>query len=336
MSLQLIEGHDAIKVENVVIHVFSDPGVGKSTLANMGRKVLLIDFDGGAHRSLGRQRVVRFERWSDLEELLKHPWLDEAETLALDTVGRGLDMLSDEIIGSDAKLGTPLGGLNQRGWGAMKQRFITFFSTLRRRRKDVLLLSHAKIEKDKEGNKAVYPDIVGGSAGEVFKVSDAMAYYALENGRRVLDFNATDAHIGKNPPAWPKIVVPDYATATTFLADKILRPLKDHLNALSDEQVKVLKLVSDWQALIEGLDATPAALTAQIAKVSDIAHEAVRAQAKTLLWRRAKALGLEFDQPKRAFFKPTAPASAHEQLPGSPPASKPKGNAKDDRAQPFE
>lgn len=324
--LQTIESHEPIKVENLVIHVFSDPGIGKTTLANMGRKVVLIDFDGGAHRSLGRQRVVRLEKWGDLEDFLKHPWLEEAETLAVDTVGRALDLLSDEIISGDAKLGTPLGGLNQRGWGALKQRFGTFFSALRKRHKDVILLSHAKIEKDKEGNKTAYPDIPGGSAGEVFKVSDAMAYYAMEQGKRTLDFNATDAHIGKNPPAWGKILVPDYIGAPLFLAEKILQPLKDHLNTLSEEQTVVLKQVSDWQAAIEGLDATPEDLTAYIPKVSEIKHEAVKAQAKTMLWRRAKTLGFEFDQPKRAFFKATPKEEAK-------PAEAPKPEEKPAKAR---
>lgn len=303
MALQLIESHDVIKTENVVVSVFSDPGIGKSTLGNTGRKVLLVDFDDGAHRSLGRQRVVRLEKWGDLEELLKHPWLEESETLAVDTVGRALDLLADEIISGDAKLGTPLGGLNQRGWGSLKQRFVMFFEAVRRRRKDVLLLSHAKIEKDKEGNKTAYPDIPGGSAGEVFKVSDAIAYYSLEGGKRVLDFNATDAHIGKNPPAWGKIVVPDYATATAFLFEKILTPLKAHLNALSEEQVHVLEGVSTWQAAIEGLEQTPERFSQTIEAINKIPRDAVKAQAKTMLWRRAKWLGYEFNQQTKAFIQ---------------------------------
>jgi hypothetical protein len=303
MALQAIDVHDVIRVESLIFHIYSDPGVGKTTLGNMAERSLTLDYDKGAHRAIGRQRTMRVESWKDTEAVLSHPWFEESGLLVIDTTGRALDLLADDIIADDAKLGTVVGGLNQRGWGALKERFRVFFRQVRSRGKDVLLLSHAKLDKDKDGNKTAMPDIQGGSAGEVFKVADAMAYYSIMGGKRVLDFNATDNHIGKNPAAWEPLVVPHYSSDPKFFGTLVQR-LKDHLNALSEEQIVVLRGVTDWQAKVEELEAKPKALTDVIAQMEKEQHPAVKSQAKTLLWRRAKALGFEFDKDKREFVKP--------------------------------
>lgn len=319
MALQAFDTFDVIRVENVIVIVYGDPGVGKGTLGNMAEDVLTLDYDRGHNRSVGRQRTLRVDSWKDTEEVLKHPWFAECKVLAIDTVGRALDLIADDIIAGDAKLGTPLGGLNQRGWGALKERFRQFFRQVKSRGKDVILVAHAKTEKDKDSNKTATPDIQGGSAGEVFKVADAMAYYSIMGGKRVLDFNATDNHIGKNPPGWEPLVVPHYQSDPKWFAGK-LQGLKDHLNALSQEQATVLAGVADWQAKIEELEPTPEAFTATIGPVDGIAHPAIAAQVKTLLWRKAKVLGFDFDKTARAFVqKPiqTPHASAQEPAQGA-------------------
>ena len=90
-----------------------------------------------------------------------------------------------------------------------------------------------------------------------------------------------------------------------------------HLNHLSEEQGAVLKEVADWTAAVEGYDATPEALTAAIATVNGIQRPAVMAQAKTLLWRRAKNLGFDFDKAASVFrakgMTPSVLYSEHEQ-----------------------
>lgn len=305
MTLRMISAEEAIKVENVVVHVFADPGVGRTTLGNTGERVLLADYDNGVHRSLGRQRVARMDSWEDMEDLLTHPWLDECGLFVVDTVGRALELLAHSIIVGDAKAGTLSNGLNQHGWGVLRNRFVSFFAAIRQRRKNVLLLSHAKLDRDREGNKTAVPDIQGGSAGEVFKVSDAMAYMEIKGGKRILDFNITDFHLGKNPAAWAPLQIPEYAKATRYLQESVIAPLIAHLNTLSEEQALVIAEVGKWQAAIEAVDPDPQSLTDMIPSLEKIAHPAVKSQAKTLLWRRAtKVLGFEFDKAKGAFFKP--------------------------------
>lgn len=304
MSLQLIESHDAIRVESIVVHIYGDPGVWKSSLGNTAEGVVMLDADKGAHRSIGRQRVVRIETWKDIEEFLKHEWSREAQTFVVDTVGRAIDYMVDGIVRENVKWGSVTGGLSQQGFGVLKQRFAMFFREVRDRKKDVVLLSHAKLDKDRDGNKTAYPDIMGSSAGEVFKVSDAMAYMSVVGGRRQLDFNTAETHVGKNPCAFDPVVVPDLTKNPKFLAG-ILTKIKDHLNTLSEEQSVVLKAVADFQAYVETLT-TPEEFTAGIEQAKKPEHPAVKEQAKGLLWNRAKALGFDYDKTAKAFIEKVA------------------------------
>ena len=59
MALQVIESTDPIRVENVTVLIYSDPGVGKSTLANTARSVLSVDWDRGAHRAVEIRHCTR-------------------------------------------------------------------------------------------------------------------------------------------------------------------------------------------------------------------------------------------------------------------------------------
>jgi hypothetical protein len=305
MALQAIDSHDPIRVDRIIGTIYSEPGCGKTTLGNMASKSLNVDFDKSVHRSLGRQKVLRAETWDDTEAVFSHPYFAEAELVVLDTVGRALDCLADSIIASDSKLGSSIQGLSQRGYGALKGRFKLFLNRLKGAGKDVLLIAHAKTEKDAQGNKTAYPDIQGSSAGEIYKFSDFIAYYSVQGGKRVLDFNATDNHIGKNPAGWEPLVVPPFASDGLFLSG-VYQRLKDHLNELSAEQTAVLSAIADWSAKVEEIEGSPEAMTLAVKAVESVEAAAVKASVKTLLWRKAKALGLDFDKATQAFVKKSA------------------------------
>lgn len=316
MAVHVVESWEPIKVENVTVHVFGDPGIGKGTLANMSDELLKLTFDEGEYRALGRQRLMRFDGWDDLAGVVDHPHFQAAKTVAVDTVGRLVEMAMAKVT-RDPKCGSP-GSPNQNGWPKVKGLFVGFFNTIRQARKDVVLISHAKIDRDDNNRKTATPDIPGGSAAEIYKVCDAMAYYSMDGGQRVLDFNVTETHLGKNPPNWRPFTVPEYYSAPRFLTEKVLGPLKAHLNTLSEEQTAVLKAVSEWGASIESL-AGAEAFTAHVSKIEAEKLPAAKAQAKTLLWRRALAIGLEFDKAARA-FRASAKAEPQQREIAVPPS----------------
>src|SRR3990167_8632670 len=218
--MKIIKATEAITVAHPVFLIFGQPGIMKTSLAYSAKDTLLLDFDRGAHRAINRHDTLVIESWADVAELLEHPdALEPYATIAVDTVGRCLDVMTADIIRETPKYG-PGGNLSMQGWGVLKKRFQSFMATLRTLGKDVVLIAHDKEDKDGD-TRVVRPDIAGGSYGEVMKVSDFVGYAYMGGKDRVLDFNPTDRWIGKNPGAWSPFKVPSPAKATTFLADPI-------------------------------------------------------------------------------------------------------------------
>lgn len=297
--LKILESTDAMKVETLVVTVFGQPGLGKSTLANGAEAPLTLDFDRGSHRAGNRQRTVLMDAWVDVEELLgKHrPLLDGQQTLVLDTIGRCLDILSLDIIGKNPKHGAPGSGLSLQGWGALKSRFAAFVVGVRALGKDLVLVAHDKEEKDGD-NRIIRPDIQGGSYGLVTQISDLMGYLSMQGGARTLNFSPTDASVGKNPCGWNPWRVPDVEQRPRFLAD-LIAEAKGKLSALSGEAALLSAQVEEWRAKIEA-SIKPADLTALLPGAKGLVP-IVQAQVRTLLGARVRVLGLHFDAASGAY-----------------------------------
>jgi hypothetical protein len=289
-QVRIIHGAEPIIVQNPIFHVIGDTGIGKSSLLGMaGGKGLVLDFDLGIHRTQNRPDAAQIRTWADLEGLVAEA--SAYDVIGVDTVGRCLDVLSLEIIRAEPKMGKD-GQLTQAGWGKLKSRFRNWLTELRAMGKVVVLLSHAREEKDGE-TRIVRADVAGGSYAEVMRVADFVGYMTMAGHDRVLDFNPTDRYCGKNPGGWEAIRVPHYLKEPEFLTGLINRGRKA-LGAISEQGAAALSLIADWTAKLE--ECTDAdeinALTSAIEKVTPAV---VQAQVKVLRSQRAKALGLVAD-----------------------------------------
>lgn len=315
MVLNILSESEPVKVSSVVVHIFGDPGVGKSTLGCAADGALVADFDRSLHRSLGRKIAAQMDAWSDLSALLASEELRAASCLTIDTVGRALDLCALGIVKGNAKAGSPATGLNIMGWGILKIQFGAFFAQARALGKDILILSHAKMERDAtSGNKVASPDIPGGSAGEVYKAADAMGYMTTVNGRRVIEWDATDFHTGKNPAAWGPMEVPPYRPGLDFLHAGIFAPLKARLNQMTEAQTAVLAACSAWDQKVNDAEAAKGdrakVFSALVTEALKVHEPPVRVYAKATVHRAATAAGLAWDSQSAAYVK--APAKAAE------------------------
>lgn len=296
--MRIIKATEAIPVDHPVFLIFGQPGIMKTSLAYSAKDTLLLDFDRGAHRAINRKDTLVIDSWADVADLLEHTdVLAPYSTVAVDTVGRCLDVMTADIIRETPKYG-PGGNLSMQGWGVLKKRFQTFMATLRTLGKDVVLIAHDKEDKDGD-TRVVRPDIAGGSYGEVMKVADFVAYAYMAGRDRVLDFNPTDRWIGKNPGAWPAFKVPAPAKATTFLADLIDKG-RDALGHISEESAVITQQVETWRAKFDGLT-TAAQLNAEMPLVKAITSPVVQPQAAKLLMDRGAELALSFDAKAKKF-----------------------------------
>lgn len=234
---------DRIEVKSIVVLLFGDPGLGKTSLGHTAAEPLHLDYDKGIQRSIGRRDSLQLTSWQDGIDLLESDYIETEgiKSLIFDTVGTMLDNLGMMfLIALSTKNGKPGGGLSLQGYGALKEIFKTLKNLAEAKGVDLIFLCQVKEEKDGDVVKKI-PAVTGGSYDILKAAADLIGYMEIVNGKRVLDFNSTERHDGKNSPEFPAMVLPHYTDALwpTFLGDLISKT-KDHMNKMSEEQQKVL------------------------------------------------------------------------------------------------
>lgn len=300
MSLTIVKGSEPITVDQIRMLVFGQPGSGKSSFGFTCETPLMLDFDGGAHRSAFRKDIVRIGQWSDVTQIAADD-LKPYQTLVVDTVGRALDYLSTALVEDDPKLATRTGGLTLSGYGALKSAFASWISRINTLGLDVVMVAHDKETTNERDTKIVRPDIQGGSYGEVFKLCDAVGYLYLENRKRVLDFSPTENWVGKNPASFEPISVPDYTANGKFGAE-LVTVIKESLGQISAEGEKVAKTVQKFGEKLEKVEDAGGLNKAM--KALEKLESPAKPQAKKLLHERMKTLECEYDKASKQFVDP--------------------------------
>lgn len=300
--LKIIEAHEPIRVETIVLTFYSPPGIGKTSLAFSSEKPLLLDTDAGVHRSAFRKTAVRPVAWDDIGRIERGD-VEGFKTLILDTSGRALDLLAQDIMKNDPKRGKG-GSLDLKGYGILKTRFADWLKMVRSFGLDVILVAHS--EEKVSGDEIVEKlDMQGGSKQEVFKCSDAMARLGIVNGQRMLSFSPTETQFGKDPANIGRIEVPDLAKKPDFLAGVIHR-IKESLNAQSDANAEEAERRNTWAEKVG------AAKTAKA--FNDLIPEAWDDKSKRVLWDRALASEFTWHATKQCFIS-TKPEPKPEPVP---------------------
>lgn len=304
MALKILKATEPIAVEQLVLLIFGEPGVGKTSLGFTAEAPLLLDFDSGAHRSAFRKDTVPVDSWEEVATLSPED-LAPYKTVVVDTGGRALDKLTAHIIRNTPKHGTRAGALTLQGYGELKAVFTNWLRQLRELGKDVVLLAHDV--EDKSGDDLIVrPDFQGGSKHEVIKVSDAVGYLHQTSKEKILDFSPALKHWGKNCCGLPPLAIPDFATSPQFLAE-VIASMKAKLNELTEDQKAAADAIAEWKANIDEAEALED-FTALIPEVQG-ADQSVRDNVKRLLVESAKAKGFRFDKQVGAFVAEPAQAA---------------------------
>jgi len=287
MTLKITHADEVIEVKTLCLTIYSQPGLGKTSLAFTASKPLMLDFDKGAYRAVDRKDVVQVNDWRDVAGITAAD-VAEFDTIIIDTVGKALDFLAQDILRSNSKLGYG-GALNQQGWGQLGARFSAYLKMLRGFGKDVVLISHMDEKSDGDTIKERLK-ISGGTKDLVLTDSDVIARISIYNKERHLVFSPTETSFGKDPANLVDIGLPD-ASAPEFSTclEGIIAQVKDGLNALSEAQ-NARKSEVEWfnTALPEVKDAEG---------INGLLSRAKKAgrDVQMLLVARAKELQLEFD-----------------------------------------
>jgi hypothetical protein len=327
MSLKITKAFEPIEVRTIITCIYAQPGIGRTTLGYSAAAPLLLDFDQAAHRAKNRGDTVLIQSWADVEKMEQADFAPY-KTVIVDTVGRALDHLAVKIILDDSRNATRAGGLTLPGYGALKTTFVTWLNKLRSYGLDVVLLAHMDEQKDGDTTKERL-DITGGSKGEVYKVSDLMGRYYMENKKRALNFSPSDVAFGKNPAQFDQFDVPHFDKLDGFLG-KIIASTKDAMNKLNAEQTEVAALLAGWKAKVDAAK-VPADFDALLPLGKEL-DERIRENAKRALVKAAKDREIVFDLKTGAFVgKEPAPVPKDSAPPTTtPPALSASGQGDGD------
>jgi hypothetical protein len=305
MAILVTRSNEAIKVETLCFTIYSQPGLGKTSISFTAEKPLLLDFDKGSFRAVDRKDTVQINDWKDVANITAAD-VAPYNTIIIDTVGKALDTLAQDIIRGNSRLSNG-GALSQQGWGQLGVRFSAFLKMLRGFGKDVVLIAHMDEQKDGDLIKERLK-ISGGSKDLVLTDSDVIARISIISKQRYLVFSPTESAFGKDPANISEMPVPDAGAPeyATCLAGIIAR-IKDRLNALSEDQV-ARKAEVDWfVANLPGI-ADAEALNMVLSRAKLAGREAA-----TMVHERSKEIGLVFDKDAGRYMLPqhaSKPSSA--------------------------
>lgn len=293
--LNITKSNEIIEVKNICLTVYSQPGLGKTSLAFTASKPLMLDFDKGSYRAVDRKDVVQIEKWADVAAITAEDIAD-FDTIIIDTVGKALDFLAADIIQKKPALGYG-GALNQQGWGQLGVRFGAYLKMLKGFGKDVILVSHMDEKSDGDAIKERLK-IQGGSKDLVLTDSDVIARISIYNKERHLVFSPTETAFGKDPIGIGDVLIPDASSKefATYLADTIAS-IKGGLNSLSEAQIERKSEVEWFKKTL------PEIFKAE--EINDILGRAKRAgrDVAMMVVDRANELGFDYDPETRGYVE---------------------------------
>lgn len=296
MPIKITKPTDEVKIENLKVLIYAPPGSGKTSLAFTAETPLLLDFDNGSYRAANRQDVVQVTEWNDVVSISQAD-LAPYKTVVIDTAGRMLDVMALHLRSDKANCKRD-GELSLQGFGKLKSLFDSFISKLIAMKKDIVLIAHEKNVRVSDEINLMKPHIQGSSYDIVVRAMDLIGYLSILKGKRTLDFNQTEATVGKNSASLPNIEVPPMGDVSfdTCLAD-LLNRSKQFINTQGKKQKDFYELRKKVLAC-----ATPLDFDNMLTEIQSIKDENLKKMVKQLLLEQTTSQGVIYDQTAKRFI----------------------------------
>lgn len=245
----------------LVMLVYGEGGVGKSTFASTAPKPFMADCEGGS-KYFGLRNVAlmgaHIEKWNDMKDFISHV-LDPKqgiETIVIDPIGELMEKLKRFMVAQgDSKQVQKDGSPTAAGWGWLKDTMRNTLKLFRDSGKNVILVAHVDEQSD-DGRLVKRPMIQTKLSAEIVNMVDVVGYMTTvvrdgETVRVILVDAESDKYTAKDrtgqlgktiPPDFGKILAATQGTASfawskkpVAAATEIAASGKDAQQAPSDE-----------------------------------------------------------------------------------------------------
>ncbi len=164
----------------VLMLVYGQGGVGKTTFTATAPKPLLADCENGSKyfglRGI-HMDVALIESWNDIEQFYLHVKAHpEYETVVVDPIGELMEKLKIHLLKSKEKKWVQYdGSLTMAGWGEMKDRMRNFVKSIKDLNRHMILVAHVE-EKEDDGKLVKKPKIMTKISEELIALVDVVGF----------------------------------------------------------------------------------------------------------------------------------------------------------------
>lgn len=218
--MKLINTGDPQIKPSVVMMVYGEGGVGKTTFVSTAPKPLLADCENGS-KYFGMRGinipVGLIENWSDMKDFLNEAKTGDYETIAIDPIGELMDKLKRFMVSlGDTKLVQKDGSPTMAGWGWLKKTLRDYIKVLRDTGKNIIIVAHLE-EKSDEDRMIKRPKVETKLSDELVNMVDIVAYMTVTqdsdgSDKRVLIVDpSNDKYVAKDRTGMlGKYIEPDF------------------------------------------------------------------------------------------------------------------------------
>ena len=292
--MPIIKPGQALPQHEPIIVLYGDPGTSKTSISNTCENPLLLDFDKGVQRSIGRGDTLIPDNWEEVQKEERAGTFNQYTTIVVDTAKAALDdYLKSHVIRQDYSLKKN----KLQMFGAIADEFQLFINSRRENKQVLFVLAHSIKDDD---SKKMVPDVTGGSRQLLYRIADQIGYISIKNGQRVITWEPAENNCCKNTAWLPDTTVPDknHPDFKGFGA-RLVAQVKESISRLTEEQRAAQELSQQYQDKIVAAE-TPDDLTAIAEEVKDL-PEYLRYPLRNVLQEKAAAQAWKWEKEQKKY-----------------------------------
>ena len=297
--MNLYNTGDAQQKPAIVMMVYGQGGVGKTTFCATAPNPVIADCENGAKyfglRGI-KTDVAQINSWSDMREFLEVAKSDKYDTVIIDPIGELMEKLRRFMVAqNDSKLVQKDGSPTMGGWGWLKKTMKDYIKVLRDLGKNVIIVAHVE-EKQDEDHIVKRPKIETKISEDLIGMVDIVGYFTVSvdadgvEKRIILVDPTSDKYVAKDrtgqlgkciPPNFTEIIDACQGTkAFAWSKPKAEKPADEVKPEAPAEEDDEEDQYEDEHDAIQPEDVAPEAENPTPAKADKVANLKKKAAAK--------------------------------------------------------